>query len=158
MIEETIRHGRTMCIFMHNDVIIPEGACEKLLDFVRDLDQQTKRWGVVFTNYDSLAAFNPQAYLDIGPWDRLLWYYGDNDFYRRLKLAGWTHHQAPIEVGHLGSQTIRSDPYLNHINAVTFPLHGAYYRAKWGGDPGEETFVHPFGILPREWELARQAR
>jgi hypothetical protein len=159
MTQETIRRGKDLCVFMHDDAVIPEHACEYLLEYVRDLAPKRPRWGVVFTCYDVLAAFNPVAFQEIGGFDTCLpQYFSDNDCYRRLQLAGWEKIDSGIQVGHVGSQTINSDAYLRHVNGVTFPLHQQYYRAKWGGDPGEEAFIHPFGILPREWLLARQTR
>jgi hypothetical protein len=156
MLRETIRRGKPIYIFMHSDAIIPGGACEKLLDLARFTEESGQRWGAIFTHYDVLAAFNPRAFEDVGGWDtNLPWYYSDNDVYRRLKLAGWQCIDSNIQVGHDASQTLNSDSYLRFLNRITFPLFGEYYRRKWGGKPGEETFIHPFGVLPKEWEIAK---
>jgi hypothetical protein len=145
MLEESARRGRRLCIFMHSDAIIPEGACEELLEYAHFVEESGERWGVIFTHYDVLAAFNPRAFEDVGLWDtNLPWYYSDNDYYRRLKLAGWTCIDSGIAVGHDASQTLNSDPQLRFLNGVTFPLYGEYYRRKWGGTPGEEQFTSPF--------------
>lgn len=150
--EETARRGKTFCIHMHSDAVIPAGACEQLLKFARD--NQHRHWGVIYTHYDVLAVYNPRAYEAIGGYDtNFPAYFSDNDWYRRLELAGWERLQAPVEIGHIGSQTINSDPYLRHVNGVTFPLYREYYRQKWGGIPGEEKFNYPFGVRPKEWRL-----
>lgn len=158
-LEETLRRGKPYCIQIHNDAVIPDGACEKLLDYARN-NTGERRWGVIYTNYDVLCIHNPQVYKNIGGYDiNLPQYFSDNDYFRRMDLAGWERIDTGIEVGHgqngQGSQTINSDPYLKHVNNVTFPLYREYYRAKWGGYPEQEKFIHPFGILPREWALAR---
>jgi hypothetical protein len=152
--EETIRNGKPFCVHMHNDAIIPEGACEKLLDFAREIDRTEPHWGACFTLYDIFAVFNPKLYQDIGGYDtNFAAYVSDQDWFRRMDLAGWTRHQAPIEIGHVGSQTIRSDPYLAYVNNITHPLYREYYRQKWGGCVGEEQFIYPFGVRPKMWKL-----
>jgi GT2 family glycosyltransferase len=155
-LEETLRRGKTLCIHMHNDAIIPDGACEKLLEYAHTVQSTRSRWGVIFTHYDVLCAYNPRVYEAIGGFDlNLPWYFSDNDYFRRVELAGWDKINSGIEVGHPASQTINSDSYLRYVNGVTFPLYREYYRAKWGGDTGQEKFFHPFGILPKEWKLGK---
>jgi len=155
-IEETLRHGKTFCVHMHNDAIIPEGTCEQLLAYARDIASKKKRWGVIYTLYDILCVYNPAVYEEIGGYDtNFAAYFSDNDFFRRMELAGWERINSGIQVGHVGSQTISSDAYLRHVNSITFPLYREYYRAKWGGEIGAETFTHPFGVLPKEWKLSK---
>jgi len=156
-LQEAWYRDKAYCIHMHNDAIIPEGACERLLEYVRGLSEHRK-WGVVYTLHDILCVYNPKVYRDIGGYDtNFAAYFSDNDYFRRMDLAGWERINSGIEVGHVGSQTINSDAYLRHVNSVTFPLYREYYRAKWGGYPGAEQFTHPFGILPKEWRLAKLA-
>jgi hypothetical protein len=155
-LEETLRRGKAYCIHMHNDAVIPEGTCEKLLDYARNINQEYSNWGVIYTLYDILCVYNPKVYEAIGGYDtNFAAYFSDNDYFRRMELAGWSRHNSGIEVGHVGSQTINSDPYLRHLNGVTFPLYREYYRAKWGGTVDEEQFTHPFGVLPKEWKLGK---
>lgn len=148
-IQDTMDWRKTFCITMHNDAVIPEGACEQLLEFAHQAVIDHPRWGVIFTHYDVLAVHNPVAHQDIGGWDtNLPQYFSDNDYFRRLKLAKWECIDSGIEVGHLASSTINSDPYLRHMNGITFPIYGEYYRQKWGGTPGEERFTLPFNMRP----------
>jgi hypothetical protein len=156
--EETLRRGKKFLIHMHNDAIIPEGACTALLDHARNIDNLNPRWGVIYTLHDVLCVYNPKVYEDMGGYDtNFAAYFSDNDYFRRMDLAGWERSCSGIEVGHgpdgEGSQTINSDRYLKHVNSVTFPLYRHYYASKWGGVPGSETFTHPFGVLPKEWKL-----
>lgn len=141
--EETARKEKKFCIHMHSDAVIPEGAVQKLLAFVRGLGD--RKWAVVYTFYDVLAAYNPEAMKAFGGYDtNLPNYFSDNDWYRRARLAGWECIDSGIEVGHVGSQTINSDPYLKFVNGITFPLYREYYTQKWGGGPGCETYSVPF--------------
>jgi hypothetical protein len=97
------------------------------------------------TNYDALAAFNTAAFREVGGWDvHLPWYFADNSMYRKLRLAGYELIESNLPVKHEPSQTIKSDPFLNHINGITFPIYAEYYRQCWGGSPGNETFTVPF--------------
>lgn len=153
-LEETLRRGKTFCVHMHNDAIIPEGACEKLLDYARKINQENERWGIIYTLHDILCVYNAKVFADIGGYDtNFAAYFSDNDYFRRMELAGWTRIVSGIEVGHVGSQTINSDPLLRHVNSITFPLYREYYRAKWGGVPDQERFTHPFGVQATEWRM-----
>lgn len=164
-LEETLRRGKSYCIHMHNDAVIPEGACEKLLEYARAINNPLPplphpKWGVIYTLHDVLCVYNPKVYGAIGGYDTTFAaYFSDNDYFRRMDLAGWERISSGIVVKHgpegHGSQTINSDAYLRHLNSVTFPLYREYYRAKWGGVVGEEQFTHPFGVLPKEWKLAK---
>jgi GT2 family glycosyltransferase len=155
-LEETLRRGKTLCVHMHNDAIVPEGACESLLDYAHNIHNQRTRWGVIYTHYDILCVYNPKVYEAIGGYDtNFAAYFSDNDYFRRMDLAGWERINSGIQIGHVGSQTINSDAYLRHLNGVTFPLYREYYRAKWGGVVGEEQFTYPFGVLPKEWKLSK---
>jgi hypothetical protein len=151
--EETLRQKKRFCVHMHSDAVIPTGACEKLLEFARKVDAENPRWGVIYTLYDVLAVYNPQVCREIGGYDtNFAAYFSDNDYYHRMEMAGWTRINSGIEVGHVGSQTINSDPYLKHTTAVTFPLYREYYKAKWGGEPGQERFTYPFSVPPENWK------
>lgn len=119
---------------------------------------QTGKWAALWTNYDALSAINTAALKAIGGWDiNLPQYFSDNDCYRRMRLAGYECLDTGLEVFHEASQTINSDPYLKFVNGVTFPLYREYYRIKWGGYPGDEVFIYPFGVNPKEWKLAANA-
>jgi hypothetical protein len=72
-------------------------------------------------------------------------YYEDNDMHRRIILSG---HKALRTTGaryhHYGSGTIKSDPELERKNVSTFTMNQRYYIKKWGGLPGQETYLTPF--------------
>ncbi len=114
-------------------------------------------------------------------------YFEDNDFHRRVQLAGldWAHlgntayekngrviPAAPAT--HLGSQTIASDAeYAAHNNNTFHNWNRTHYVMKWGGDPGGEKFVTPYNdptkpitwwpdpaksIAARDWDNGKRAR
>lgn len=141
--------GAAFFLHMHSDAIIPDGAIERLIDFTHKTMERTEKWSVIYTHYDVLAAYNPAACRAIGGYDTILpAYFSDNDWYRRCDLAGWERINSNIPVEHgvngQGSQTINSDPRLKFLTLVTFDIYRAYYRFKWGGVPGEESFAVPF--------------
>jgi len=87
----------------------------------------------------------------IGPFDEQFWpaYYEDNDFHRRMRLAG--HDEQIVEgVGyeHSGSSTLNmfsSSRLEDHHEQ--FRANRARYMRKWGGLPGQERFTVPYGGL-----------
>ncbi len=134
-------------LFMHNDAEAAAGTPERLLAALAEAHEARRRWGVAFTNYDTLAAFNTEAVACAGAWDTTLpQYFADNDYYRRLRLAGYEELCTGLPVTHHNdaSSTVKSDPWRGHHNGVTFPLYAGYYAAKWGGAPGGESFDWPF--------------
>lgn len=137
--------------FMHNDAEAGEGTPERLLAVVEQAVTSGQRLGVAFTAYDTLAAMNMTMVREVGRWDtNLPQYYADNDYYRRVRLAGYEMLYTDLEVTHHNgaSSTIKSDPRLGYINGVTHPLYSQYYSAKWGGDSGAETYDWPFDGAP----------
>ncbi len=142
------KNGYRICVIMHNDAQAHPDSCRKLVNTAQRMTAEGRKWGVLFTNYDSLAALNVELVDVVGLWDtNLPQYFTDNDYYRRVRLADYECIDTGLFVDHVGSQTVNSDPELRAINAVTFPLYQAYYAAKWGGAPGQETFERPFNRL-----------
>jgi hypothetical protein len=139
-------------LFLHSDAEPAAHTAEILLDEARRALQEQESWGVIFTKYDTFCCFNVSAMAAVGPWDtNLPQYFADNDYYRRLELAGYKIFEVGMEVTHHegGSCTLKSDPIRAHLNGVTFPLYQKYYEAKWGGLPGAERFLLPFNaVLP----------
>lgn len=138
------------CLFvMHNDAEVEPLTIDALLIMRRDLPAN---WGVVFTNYDAFAMYNPSMWKAIGPWDWKLFpsYYSDNDYYRRAKLGGWKLIDSGLPVKHEGSHVINKiDKWAKFYNHTLLHNHAREnYIAKWGGPPDEEKYIIPFD-LPR---------
>lgn len=133
-------------LYMHNDAAAQPGTPEAFLSILESLvNDPNKKWGVLFTNYDTLAAYNVEAARVVGRWDTTFPdYFSDNDYYRRLKLAGYELVESNLAVSHHGSSTINSNESLAFKTSVTFPLYQLYYQTKWGGPTGKEKFQTPF--------------
>lgn len=88
-------------------------------------------------------------------------YFEDEDYKRRAALTGATvvrlpefravHGEPPL----WRSSTLNSDPCLQEKMNVIFPRLLDYYIQKWGGCPGKEVFLAPFGkdVPPSFWEI-----
>lgn len=133
-------------MFMHNDAeLVDERGIKGFCDFVESLD--INRWSVVFSNYDTLCAYNTKVMNIVGVWDTFLQqYFADNDMYHRMRLAGFPTVESNFKVLHNegASATIHADPERNFLNGITFPIYEQYYIKKWGGRPGQERYKSPF--------------
>ncbi len=136
-------------ITMHNDALADGGTPEQLLALIQQLFEIKRNWGVVFTHYDALCAFNTEAVRTVGQWDTILpQYFADNDYYRRVRMKGYETVDSGLTVFHQneGSNTIKADLLLRISNSITFNLYKQYYAWKWGGEPGREQYTVPFNI------------
>lgn len=132
-------------LFCHSDAEAGEGTVQKLIELAQSLTNEGRKWGLIMTNYDALAAFNTAAFREVGGWDtELSWYHSDTDMYRRLELAGYELVKSNLPVKHEASQTLNSDQAIKRNVDLMFPCRVAYYKAKWGGDAGSETYSVPF--------------
>lgn len=144
------RRGCKFVLWLHNDCEIPAGAVQKLIEYVRNLYAEGRRWGVCFTYYDIFSAVNLEMIDEVGGYDtNIRAYKSDQEFYFRVRKAGWELINTEIEVevikaGHVGSQTIRSDEKLSLINGVIQTADAFYYEQKWGSDAGNEKYEFPF--------------
>jgi len=145
---QSLAHGLDALFVMHNDCEAEPDTIDKLLESIGTLD---KKWGVVFTHYDALAAYNPKMFAEVGTWDWRLFpsYYSDNDYYRRVKLAGYLLIESRLPVAHEGSHIInkvnKQLKFLTHALLADEARNN--YISKWGGPPGEERYTKPFNGL-----------
>lgn len=74
-------------------------------------------------------------------------YHEDNDYHRRLSLAGLGDKifSVPIPYLHYGSGTLKANPTLEAEWGPKFDACRDYYLQKWGGMPHQETYQRPFG-------------
>ena len=140
-----VERGAEVVLLMHNDAEAAPGTPEALLAAAGAATAAGRRWGAIWTNYDALAAYSLRMVADVGQWDTTLpQYFADNDYYRRIVLAGYELVDSGLPVVHHASSTITTDPRRRFLNGITFPLYEQYYVAKWGGPPGGERFARPF--------------
>ena len=135
-------------MFLHSDALITNNVHLKLLTLLDELEEKGENWGAIFTNYDVLAIFKTEALRQVGPWDTIAfpWYFSDNDYYRRITLAGYKIVPAPFPgVIHQNgsSNTLRNDPRRKLIENIYNQAALEIYRIKWGGNPNEETVAVP---------------
>jgi hypothetical protein len=136
----------SVLMYMHTDAEAEQGTPQALLDTIDTLQKEKRKWGVIYTNYDALAAYNMEAVREVGSWDTAFSsYFSDCDWYRRVKLAGYELIDSHLPVFHHGSSSIKSDPHLQAAVSSDFHKWNLYYQQKWGGPPGAEQFHTPWG-------------
>lgn len=119
--------------WMHTDAEAVDGAGGKLVELACNL--QTK-WGIVYTNYDAMAAYNVKALKEVGGWDwlRFPFYFLDNDIAEKVTRAGYTIEESKLPVIHHKSATIESDRERKWVNDMTFHSCKIMFSVKWGYD------------------------
>lgn len=138
--------GHKFWLSMHTDAEAGPGSVRRLHDMALSYCLAGRKWGVIFTNYDALCAISTEAFSSIGGWDtNIPTYFGDCDLHYRLKLFGYENIDTDIPVVHHGSESIKSDPKTKFISDLMTTYAHDYYLKKWGGKPGEERFIIPFG-------------
>lgn len=134
--------GIKTLMFMHSD-----GKCDpSVVDKLVQASSDESDWGVIFTNYDVLCAFNVPELLDrVGFWDETFeWYASDCDYYRRVRIAGLRIVETGLTVEHRPSSTVKSDvAEMNRVEAGSDKRRFHYMR-KWGGLPGRELNDVPY--------------
>lgn len=153
-VRQTYRDGEKACLWAHNDILVKPGAVDALYEKYEEL--KDTKWGVIWTNYDSLCLFNPVFFVEEGLWDDvylLPTYFGDNLRAHLMKLRGYSMNYAEKAfslVNHLGSQTIVQNHPFRRKNDIVFSHHGNIYSALCGGPPGQERNTDPTlgGIYP----------
>lgn len=109
-------------------------------------DSRMLRWAYAAVNAETIATVGL-----MDDWAFFPIYFDDDDYERRCRLAGvdWRVYNGGIlhgRDGTVGSETIRRDPRASQANAETFRLNRIAYVEKWGGPPGGELWVTPYGI------------
>jgi hypothetical protein len=135
MQERALKEKCDVVMTMHNDAEAHPGTPEALMSILHGWKWIGKKWGIAFTNFDVLAAFNMEAVLATGPWDTTMpQYFSDIDYYRRVQNAGFEHIFTGLGVVHHndGMSTVKSDSYRKAVNDATWPLYEQYYVSKWG--------------------------
>jgi hypothetical protein len=119
--------------FQHNDGEPAEDTIDRLYALAEFM---VEPWGVIFSNYDVCCVFNTKAVQETGEWDwlRFPFYHLDNDYYHRLRLAGYPPIRTGLKCHHHNdaSNTIKSDPERHLVNQVYFPGSAQLLKLKWG--------------------------
>lgn len=140
--------GKSAAKFLANtEAMVADAQCAGSHHDPNSQDKTPGKWGVVFTEYDVLCAFNMNAVRDTGYWDPIYFQYvAEVDYYRAMLAKGWSvtsdnsvkqyikhrHHQGLPQ--NAGSNTIKADPLFNYRtqfrNRTGFD--DAYFALKWG--------------------------
>jgi hypothetical protein len=95
----------------------------------------------------------------VGRFDENFWpaYYEDNDYVRRLELAGLHTGANPIPKAKTATRCENARALNAFLVEPDFGWLGRYYARKWGGMPATETFETPFGLPvdPAWWPVVR---
>lgn len=83
-------------------------------------------------------------------------YFEDNDHHRRILVSG---NKAYCFTGarteHKHSQTQNAVPGKPIVTSQMFEKNRSYYKVKWGGEPGQETYINPYGDKTKDWKYWR---
>jgi hypothetical protein len=71
-------------------------------------------------------------------------YYEDTDYYYRMRMANFDIGEKQV-VNSIPAETMRQANSLDGGLKLNFVQLAEYYKEKWGGFPGHETFTTPWG-------------
>jgi len=110
----------------------------------------------------SCFMITPELFNWVGLFDENFYpaYFEDNDFHYRMQLLGMpAYGLKAAQFFHQGSVTTNNrKEEIGHTIYSQFEDNRTYYVEKWGGNPGEEVFSHPFNepaYGPEYWELKK---
>jgi GT2 family glycosyltransferase len=145
-------------IIANSDIYLCDGGV--IATMLTDLD----RFDLVLACGMALFGIGASAVEKAGTFDENFWpaYNEDLDYVTRLTLCGGAIHEFAASVDHDGSATMRSDPRVQKVIALTHGMNDGYFRRKWGGKhrngfKGRHVYgmwSHPYNdqrISPREW-------
>ena len=138
-------------IIVNDDIQFCEDTIERMVNKLHEGNEfvwTCRPYGVLngfscFTLADSLIE-------KIGAFDETISpnyaYFEDNDFIRRMTLAGISPVESEAEAIHACSSTLHAfDQQQLREHNRKFELARNNYVKKWGGLPGQETFMMPYG-------------
>lgn len=163
MIDNAIRDGHTHLFVANDDTTFAPGTMQKMievldsgeLDLVSPINTRdfelTEERKYSFDKLDFASfAITPDTVKQFGYFDEELFaYFNDNDYARNILVNGGAC-AGITDAGfyHVGSVTQfkgREKPWEERVvSHEDFRAAQAYFVAKWGGTPGNETYDRPF--------------
>ena len=139
------------CIICNDDVLFTNKDVEILINCSRNNPD-----AVIIENSDPVSGFStfyvnrPEVIIKLGGFDELFSpaYFEDNDMRYRLKINGYQIVQVQVPTWeHKTSATLKQgNNFYKRLHWGNFHRNRKYYILKWGGPPGKEQYLHPFGI------------
>jgi GT2 family glycosyltransferase len=155
-----VQKGCEYAIISNDDVVLFRNAVPSLCRYVDDQRIVASAKSIMGEahprgiNYWCFAV-RPAEFIDkVGFFDENFTpaYFEDDDMAYRIKLAGHESYNTSVEAYHAvsGTQHHRGldDPVVKWDD---LQKNVAYYREKWGGDPGSEVFTHPYNDETKTW-------
>lgn len=184
-IKDAFERGFDYVFIINNDVVLREDSIDKLIERFEsesadsnlvmatcmditaeafpDNMASLNKDGVPEAEHPCFSAFmiNRRCWEKVGEFDEAFKpaYFEDNDYHRRIKLAGMKAVVYPPSMFyHYGSRTQNeaSEDGRPIVPGPVFENNRAYYSAKWGGIPGSETHDHPFGDPDKDYKWTKQ--
>lgn len=141
-------------LITNDDNVLEPYAVEMIYDLA--LDNPEHNYFGSLTGGFSCFAVRGKALVDVGKFDETFYpaYFEDNDYHYRMKLQDIDFICTKEEIYKLGvdgqaSQTVNSDMTNSETKEIIrsgYIANQAYYKAKWGGGPGEEKYKKPFNL------------
>jgi GT2 family glycosyltransferase len=132
-------------ILSGDDIVVEPDTIEKMVRHA----ERSKSLFIIAKGASSWAFFlqKPELARKIGYYDEKFWpaYYEDNDYHRRMLLAGEDYELAEgAVVSHDISSTLNSlPPEEKKKFEAEIDKNSRYYGIKWGGPPGYERLTEP---------------
>lgn len=143
-------------LFITDDIAFGPGDLDEIVRLIEESDEPaviTGSWLPPKLLAFCYGAINRAAVERVGLVDEWTFYpifFGDNDYFRRCRIAGveWVTYDGAIRHGldDTTSATLKANPHFRGRNAVTFEMNRRAYEAKWGGPVWGETFVTPWNM------------
>jgi len=135
-------------IICNDDVQFYPEAIQTMLE---SYDENRLVYPNALNNMNSFSCFilPDKIVKDVGLFDETISpnyaYFEDNDYHRRMLLAGYDIKPCDASVGHVGSSTLKHfNKFMEEKHHPKFRLARSNYNRKWGGEPGKETFATPY--------------
>ena len=149
-------NGYDFYIYMHGDGEAHSDMPHRFIEFIERVSLEDPNWGMIFSQGDVISAYSTKMAKVIGEWSDDQWpnknelggYYMDDDYHRRIKLAGFKSHNSGLGeyVSHYGSSTIKSDQNISVVIRRNKQLTKTHMERKWGYfDYGKKLFTIPYG-------------
>jgi hypothetical protein len=131
-----IKEDLDVVSWQHNDAEPLNDTVEKAYEIANNYIKSNKKFGVIFTNYDTFCIFSIQALKDTGKWDWIYFpfYYLDNDYYHRLEISGYEIVETNLKCKHhnWSSNTLKSDNARKIHHDITDDSSKKLYESKHG--------------------------